>query len=108
MKVYSFSINGDLMHSEPEISRTLISPTIARDGHFNNYLIYIKDTLRTLSIRKLPSLELYDLALTKPGTVIGVSESQCLGLIGCEDGSVGVVGNSRNTESAPRNSHANL
>lgn len=56
--MYSFSINGEILQETKEETQKLVSPNIARDSYFNEYLVYLREKGEQLIVAKLPYLKI--------------------------------------------------
>lgn len=101
---YSYGINGTLLHTLRESTKDLISPVVARDGNFQNCLVYLKDTGNQMVVRRLPSLEMVKIVqLSQPATSLCLSDNQVFALLGHEDGTCTLVGSHGEARSLRKN-----
>jgi len=80
-----FSINGSLRYNSKS-EGTVLSPIVAKDSYFNNYLVYINKTRSELVFRSLPMLEIMKVKkLDKECSILALTEDNVIGLIGYKD-----------------------
>lgn len=90
--VYSYSINGCLLHSVKISPEILVFPHLIRNSFFNDFLIYVDKAKNAVVTRKLPGLELANgKQLSKSISAFAVSSNSRFGILGHRDGSFSLI-----------------
>ena len=83
---YSFHLNGTQIAEAKESTDYLVTPCIARDSNFDNYVFYFRNTDCWKATRKIPGLDRRPTEGIKGVTCFGISDNQKLLIVGNQEG----------------------